>query len=94
VLTRGLPDEHGPDAPALEAEHRKGHAALAQLSRRGTLIVAEHSGHHIQLDEPQLVVTKIQEVVGLIQFRGHLPKGGYDVPNGQHDEEPAAAPAV
>jgi pimeloyl-ACP methyl ester carboxylesterase len=63
VLTRGLPDEHGPDASALEAEHRKAHAAMAQLSRRGTLIVAEHSGHHIQLDEPKLVVTTIQEVV-------------------------------
>ena len=36
---------------------------MAQLSRRGTLIVAEHSGHHIQLDEPTLVVTTIQEVV-------------------------------
>jgi cytoskeletal protein CcmA (bactofilin family) len=33
-------------------------------------------------------------LVGLIRFRGHLPKGGYDVPNGQHDEKPAAAPAV
>jgi hypothetical protein len=30
----------------------------------------------------------------VIRFRGHLPKGGYDVPNGQRDEEPAAAPAV
>jgi hypothetical protein len=30
----------------------------------------------------------------LIRFRGHLPKGGYDVPNGQHDAKPAAAPAV
>jgi hypothetical protein len=30
----------------------------------------------------------------LIRFRGHLPKGGYDVPNGPYDEEPAAPPAV
>src|SRR2546428_1339124 len=30
----------------------------------------------------------------LIRFRGHLPKGGYDVPNGEHDEKPAAAPAI
>ena len=63
VLTRGLPDEKGPDGPALEAEHRKEHAAMATLSRRGELIIAEHSGHHIQLDEPQLVVTTIQQVV-------------------------------
>jgi hypothetical protein len=32
--------------------------------------------------------------VRLIRFRGHLPKGGYDVPNGQRDAKPAAAPAV
>ena len=32
--------------------------------------------------------------VRLIRFRGHLPKGGYDVPNGQRDEKPATAPAV
>jgi pimeloyl-ACP methyl ester carboxylesterase len=63
VLTRGLLDEKGPDAPALEAEHRKAHATMAMLSRRGKLVVAEHSGHHVQLDEAQLVVTTIQETV-------------------------------
>ena len=31
--------------------------------------------------------------VDLIRFGGHLPKGGYDVPNGR-DEEPTAASAV
>jgi hypothetical protein len=30
----------------------------------------------------------------LIRSRGHLPKGGYDVPNGRFDATPAAAPAV
>jgi pimeloyl-ACP methyl ester carboxylesterase len=63
VVTRGLPDEHGPDAAALEAEHRKEHEALATLSTTGKLVVAEHSGHHVQLDEPQLVVSVIQQVV-------------------------------
>ena len=63
VLTRALLDEKGPDAPALEAEHRKAHATMATLSSRGKLVVAEHSGHHIQLDEAQLVVTTIQETV-------------------------------
>jgi hypothetical protein len=32
--------------------------------------------------------------VRLIRFCGHLPKGGYDVPNGQREEKPAPAPAV
>jgi hypothetical protein len=39
------------------------------------------------------VVKPLQEV-GLIRFRGHLPKGGYDVPtDGRHPHAPAA-PAV
>jgi transposase len=30
----------------------------------------------------------------LIRFRGHLPKGGYDVQtDGRHNEDPASAPA-
>ncbi len=32
--------------------------------------------------------------VGLIRFRGHLPKGGYDVPNAQEQQRPAATPAI
>jgi len=63
VLTRGLSEEQGPDGKAMEAEHRKDHAAIAGLSIRGTLIVAEHSGHHVQLDEPELVVDAIRQVL-------------------------------
>jgi hypothetical protein len=33
------------------------------MSTRGRLIVAEHSGHHVQLDEPELVATSIASVV-------------------------------
>jgi chemotaxis response regulator CheB len=33
--------------------------------------------------------------VGLIRFRGHFPKGGYDVhTDGRDDQEPAVTPAV
>ena len=32
--------------------------------------------------------------MGLIRFRGHIPKGGYDVHDGQNNEAPASAPAV
>jgi pimeloyl-ACP methyl ester carboxylesterase len=63
VLTRGIPDETGPNAAALEAEHRRDHIAIAGLSRRGRLVVAAHSGHHVQLDEPALVVDAIREVL-------------------------------
>jgi pimeloyl-ACP methyl ester carboxylesterase len=67
VLTRGIPEEEGPDAVAREAEHTKDHAVLATLSSRGEQVIAAHSGHHIQLDEPQLVVSAIQRVVAATQ---------------------------
>lgn len=63
VITRGLPEETGPDAAAREQEHKQDHAAIAALSRRGKQVIAGHSGHHVQLDEPQLVVSAIHEVV-------------------------------
>src|SRR5262245_9098213 len=64
VITRGLSEKkEGPDGQAFDAEHRQDHAAMARLSRNGRLVVAEHSGHHVQLDEPDLVVKTIQEVV-------------------------------
>jgi hypothetical protein len=38
----------------------------------------------------------MRRIVGLIRFRGHFPKGGYDVhTDGRHDEEePARPPAI
>jgi pimeloyl-ACP methyl ester carboxylesterase len=63
VITRGVPDESGPNAAAMEEEHRKDHASAAALSRRGKLVVATHSGHHVQLEEPELVVSAIRDVV-------------------------------
>jgi pimeloyl-ACP methyl ester carboxylesterase len=63
VITRGLPDETGPNAAAMEAEHRKDHASVGTMSRRGRLVIAARSGHHVQLDEPELVVSAIREVV-------------------------------
>jgi hypothetical protein len=39
--------------------------------------------------------TFCSHLVRLIRFRGHLPKGGYDVPSdGRHPQAPAPAPAV
>jgi pimeloyl-ACP methyl ester carboxylesterase len=62
VLTRGISEENGPDGKALEEEHRQDHAAIATMSRNGKLIVATRSGHHVQLDEPELVINSIREV--------------------------------
>ena len=63
VLTRGISEKEGPDGEAFAAEHRREHAALATMSRNGKLIIATHSGHHIQLDEPDLVIKAIHEVL-------------------------------
>jgi len=44
-------------------EERKQQAKdLASLSRNNKLIVAEQSGHHVQLDDPNLVVRAIRQV--------------------------------
>ena len=67
VLTRGISEENGPDGKTFEAERRQNHAAIAKTSRRGKLIVATHSGHHIQLDEPELVIQSIREVLEAAQ---------------------------
>lgn len=62
VLTRGVAEEEGADAAAREKEHRQQHAVLAALSSRGELVIATRSGHHVQLDEPHLVVRTIRRV--------------------------------
>ncbi len=60
VLTRGIAEEN---SKALEDEHRQAHASVAAMSRQGKLIIAERSGHHIQLEEPELVIKAIRDVV-------------------------------
>lgn len=74
VLTRGIPDEHGPDGKALEEERQRNHAAVAKRSRQGKLIVAARSGHHIQMDEPELVIQSIRNVVEAAQQTGAKKK--------------------
>jgi pimeloyl-ACP methyl ester carboxylesterase len=66
VITRGRPDETGPDAAALEQEHKQNLAVIAGRSRRGRTIIAPNSGHHVQLDEPELVISAIREIVTLV----------------------------
>ena len=53
----------GANARALEEEPRREQASMAPMSRNGKLVVASRSGHHIQLDEPDLVVRIVQQVL-------------------------------
>jgi pimeloyl-ACP methyl ester carboxylesterase len=69
VISRGLPDEEGPQAAEREDAHRKDQAALATLSSSGKQIVADNSGHHIPLDEPGVVASAIREVIQAVRHR-------------------------
>jgi len=65
VLTRGIAEGDGPDSKRSEDEHKADHAMIAKLSRVGKQVLALRSGHHVQLDEPQLVVQSIREVMAV-----------------------------
>ena len=67
VVARGLAEETGPDAAAREAERRKDFELIAGTSRRGKLIVAEHSGHHVQLQQPDLVATVVRDMLSALR---------------------------
>jgi pimeloyl-ACP methyl ester carboxylesterase len=62
VLTAGRP-EYGPQEQKLEDERKNDQAMLATLSRRGKQVIAVGSGHHIQIEDPDLVVKSIRELV-------------------------------
>ena len=63
VLSRGLPQDSGPAGQKGEEEHNRDQAGLVALSRLGKQVVAKRSGHHIPLDEPDLVVAAIRDVI-------------------------------
>jgi pimeloyl-ACP methyl ester carboxylesterase len=50
-------------------EKRQQKIGLTNLSRNSKLIVAKRSGHHIQLDEPQVVTDAIRSVVEAVRRR-------------------------
>jgi pimeloyl-ACP methyl ester carboxylesterase len=62
VIVRGRPEEDG-GGPALEAQRTREYTALASLSRAGTIVVADRSGHHVQLEDPELVVSAIRRAI-------------------------------
>jgi hypothetical protein len=53
----------------LQDDHQKTQAALAKLSTKGKQIIAKESGHHIHIDEPDLVINAIRELLGATQAR-------------------------
>lgn len=63
VISRGLLDEEGPQAIERETAHRKDQAALTTLSSGGKQIIAAESGHHVPLDEPNVVASAIRDLM-------------------------------
>ncbi len=55
--------DHGPFFKDWEPTLMRLQVGLAKLSPRGTLIVAEGSGHDVQLDRPQIVVDAVRRMV-------------------------------
>lgn len=53
-------------------EKRQQKVGLANLSRDSKLIVAERSGHHIQLDEPHVITGAVRLVVDAVRRRTRL----------------------
>jgi pimeloyl-ACP methyl ester carboxylesterase len=65
VLYRGIDDD---PTPGLTPEENKQRwlglqTELAALSPQGKLVLADRSGHHIQLDQPELVIDAIAEIL-------------------------------
>jgi len=69
VIVRGL--VIGP--PDQDAAGKTADADLVRRSTRGQLIVAEGSGHYIQLDRPDLVIDAINDVVRSVRTDGIRP---------------------
>ncbi len=65
VLCRGIDDTPMPGMTMDEDEQRwlGLQTELAALSPQGKLIVADKSGHHIQLDQPDVVMAAIQQIL-------------------------------
>jgi pimeloyl-ACP methyl ester carboxylesterase len=55
-------------------EKRQQKAGFTNLSHNSKLIVAEKSGHHIQLDEPQVVTDAVRLVVGAARRHTRLSR--------------------
>ena len=60
VIARGMDDADGQDGKALGKEHREELTAISRLSSSGTLVVAERSHHHVQIEQPDLVIESIR----------------------------------
>ena len=72
VLTRGIAGEDEQANRLLLEDHDRLQMDLASLSTNSKQIIAEHSGHFIQLEEPTLVISAVKEVVDAVRRKSKL----------------------
>jgi len=65
VITRGIPESD--ETAARTEERRKSHKAIASASRNGRWLIAGRSGHHVQIEQPDVVVAAIADVLRAAQ---------------------------
>lgn len=80
MVATGKGEDPDPANPSEEwkqlmAEKRQQKEGFATLSRNSKVLYATQSGHHIQLFEPELVVTAIRQVVEAARTHSKLPAG-------------------
>src|SRR5262249_55549148 len=61
------PPDQSEEMKRIWDEKRRQKSGLASLSRNSKCVFAEKSGHHIQLDEPEVVVSAVREVVEAVR---------------------------
>jgi pimeloyl-ACP methyl ester carboxylesterase len=72
VLTRGIPGEDERAHQVLLEEHDRLQSELKSLSTNSKQMIAEHSGHFIQIEQPELVVSAVREVVSAARHKSKL----------------------
>ena len=51
------------DDAQMQQDHMRSQAAMAKLSRNGKQIIATESGHHVHIDQPDLVTNAIRDLL-------------------------------
>ena len=59
-------------ADDLWAKIAAGHERIAHLSTNSTQVLADRSGHFIQLDDPQLVIASVKQVIAAVRTHGRI----------------------
>ena len=71
-MAEPIPGPETEEMKRLWEEKRQQKAGLVSLSRNSKCIFADKSGHHVQLDEPELVVAAIRGVVAAVRHHKRL----------------------